>query len=166
MGMSMENWIVLKGRVQWITRAVAYLGMLLLIPMMLLISGEVVGRWLWNKPIPGSSEISEYLLAVFMLLGVAYTQQMKAHVRVSMLTSRLGPRFEPILEVFTTLLSLLIVAILCWQGWILGIEETAVSDMLRIPQWPFKLLVSVAGATLFLELLIDLVDTVRKIAGK
>lgn len=162
----MDAWAATKSRVQWITRAVAYLGMFLLIPMMLLITGEVVGRWGWNKPIPGSVEIAEYMLSVFILLGVAYTQQMKGHVRVAMLISRLGERPQLILEVFTTLLSLFIVAILAWQGWNLGVEEIAVSDMLRIPQWPFKLLVCVAGVSLFFELLIDLIDTLRKIAGK
>ena len=162
----MDAWTATKSRVQWVTRAVAYLGMFLLIPMMLLISGEVVGRWGWNKPIPGSVEIAEYMLSVFILLGVAYTQQMKGHVRVGMLVSRLGDRPRLVLEVFTTLLSLFIVAILAWQGLVLGAEEIAVSDMLRIPQWPFKLLVCVAGVSLFFELLIDLIDTVRKIAGK
>ncbi|MBW1713127.1 MAG: TRAP transporter small permease, partial [Deltaproteobacteria bacterium] len=50
-----------------------------------------------------------------------------------------------------------------WQGWVLGAHELAVSDMLRVPQWPFKLLVSVAGFFLCLEILIDLADSVGKL---
>jgi hypothetical protein len=35
--------------------------------------------------------------------------------------------------------------------------------MLRIPQYPFRLLVAVGGFLLWLELVIDLVDSVRKL---
>jgi hypothetical protein len=46
---------------------------------------------------------------------------------------------------------------------VVGMEERAVSDMLRVPQRPFKLLVSVAAFLLCLELLIDLFTTVKKL---
>ena len=134
----------------------SFLGMFMLLPLMLLTSAEVVGRAVWSRPIAGTLELSSYFLAVFVLLGVAYTQQAKAHVRVEMLTSRLSPRAAAGVEIVTLLLSLFIIAVLAWQGWVVGAEETAVSDMLRVPQRPFKLLVSLAGLFLFLELVVDL----------
>jgi hypothetical protein len=42
-----------------------------------------------------------------------------------------------------------------------GLEETAVSDMLRIAQRPFKLLVGVAALLLCLELVVDLATAFR-----
>jgi TRAP-type C4-dicarboxylate transport system permease small subunit len=151
---------------KWIQRAtlyVSYLGMILLVPMMLLTSADVVGRAAWSRPIYGTVELSSYMLAIFILLGVAYTHQVKGHVRVTMLLSRLPRRAALALDVFTILLSLFIVALLAWQGWVVGMEERAVSDMLRVPQRPFKLLVSVAAFLLWLELLIDLFTTVKKL---
>jgi TRAP-type C4-dicarboxylate transport system permease small subunit len=119
--------------------------MLLILPLMLLTSADVIGRAAWARPIPGIVELSSYMLDVFILLGLAYTQQVKGHVRVSMLTSRLPQRAQQSLEIVVTLLSLFIMVLLAWQGWVVGMEETAVSDMLRIPQRPFKLLVGVAA---------------------
>jgi len=142
--------------VQRINRWVCYLGMLLILPLMLLTSADVIGRAAWARPIPGIVELSSYMLDIFILLGLAYTQQVKGHVRVSMLTSRLPPRIQIFLEIFVTLLGLFIMALLAWQGWIVGMEETAVSDMLRIPQRPFKLLVGAAAFLLCLELVVDL----------
>jgi len=146
----------IKFWVQRINRWVCYFGMLLILPLMLLTSADVIGRAAWARPIPGIVELSSYMLDVFILLGLAYTQQVKGHVRVSMLTSRLPQRFQLSLEIVVTLLSLFIMVILAWQGWVVGMEETAVSDMLRIPQRPFKLLVGVAALLLCLELLVDL----------
>jgi len=160
----MNAYQVLKGLIQKVTKGVGYTGMFLLIPMMLLISTEVTTRFFWDRPIPGTLELSSYLLSIFVLLGIAYTQQAKGHVRVTMLTTRLPRRLRLILEMFTTILSLLIIAVLAWQGWVVGMEERAVSDMLRIPQLPFRLLVSVAGLLLALELFIDLIDAGMELA--
>jgi TRAP-type C4-dicarboxylate transport system permease small subunit len=137
--------------------------MVLLIPMMLLTASDIIGRAVWARPIPGAVELSSYMLAVFILLGVAYTHQVKGHVRVTMLVSRLPKRAGLLLDVITTLLSLFMISILAWQGWVVGIEERTVSDMLRIPQLPFRLLVSVAGLFLCLELLIDLWASVEEL---
>lgn len=152
-----------KKVIQRLTFYVCAVGMFLLIPMMLLTVGDVIVRATLARTIPGALEISEYMLAVFILLGLAYTQQIKGHVRVSFLTSRLPPRVQPAVEIVTTLLSLLIIFIVIWQGWVVGIHETTVSDMLRVPQAPFKLLVAVGGFLLFLELLLDLAVSTGKL---
>ena len=162
----MERLAVISRVIQLVTRFLCYIGMFLLIPMMLITAGDVIGRGVWAKPIPGTVELSSYMLAVFILLGVAYTHQVKGHVRVSMLVSRLPARAGDVLDVITTLLSLFIISILAWQGWVVGIEERTVSDMLRVPQLPFRLLVSIAACFLCLELLIDLVSSVKKMIGR
>jgi len=155
-----------KRAVQKITRILTYTGMFLLIPMMLLTSLEVVSRGLWSKPIPGTIELSGYMLSIFILLGLAYTHQVKGHVRVTMLTSRLPAPAALILELITTFFSMFIIAILCRQGWIEAIETSAVSDMLRISQLPFRMLIPLAAFFLLLELLFDAVDRVQMLVGR
>ena len=152
-----------KQIIQRATLALCFFGMFLLIPMMLLTTGDVIGRAVCARPIPGTVELSSYMLAVFILLGVAYTHQVKGHVRVSMLVSRLPKGAELALDLLTTLLSLFIIAVLGWQGWVVGIEERTVSDMLRIPQFPFRLMISVAAVFLCLELIIDLADSLGRL---
>ena len=134
-----------------------------IIPLMLLTTGDIIGRKFFSKTIPGTFEISEYILATFILLGAAYTQQVKGHVGVDFLTSRLSPRARIVCEMITTLLSMFIIGIVVWQGWAEGIIERAVSDQLRIPQYPFRLLVAVGGFLLWLELLIDLFNSIGKL---
>jgi TRAP-type C4-dicarboxylate transport system permease small subunit len=143
-----------------------FMGMFLAIPLMLLTVGDVMGRSFFNKPIPGTFELSEYMLAVIVLLGAGYTQQVKGHVGVDFLTSRFSPRVRAVLQAVTTLAGLLVIAIMVWQGYLEGIHEKAVSDQLRVPQWPFKLLVAAGGLLLWLELLLDFIASVQKIAWR
>ena len=152
----MERLHMVRKVIQRLTLSLCFVGMFLLIPMMLLTTGDVVVRAVWGRHIPGTVELSSYMLAAFILLGVAYTHQVKGHVRVSMLVSRLPERAGLILDLITTLLSLFIISILAYQGWEVGLEERTVSDILRIPQLPFRLLVAVAALFLWLELVIDL----------
>ena len=161
-----EVYSTAKRVVQRITRILTYAGMFLLIPMMLLTSAEVVSRGVWSRPIPGTIELSSYMMSIFILLGLAYTHQVKGHVRVTMLTSKLPAPAALVIEAITTLLSIFIIAVLCWQGWVEAAETRAVSDMLRISQLPFRMLIPLAAFFLVLELLFDLVDCGQRLVGR
>jgi TRAP-type C4-dicarboxylate transport system permease small subunit len=133
---------------------------------MIITAVDVLGRDLFNHPIPGTVELSQYMLSVFILLGFAYTQQVKAHVTVSIFTSRLPYHAQLLLRIITTLLILLVGCIIAWQGWVVGIEERTVSDILRVPQYPFRLFVAFAAFMLCLQLLIDLGDSLKRLGGR
>ncbi len=155
-----------KKGIRKVNRFIAGVGALFLIPLMIITAGDVVSRDVFNHPISGTVELSQYMLAVFILLGLAYAQQIKAHVAVSLITSRLPRYAQLILSIIATLLSLSISGILVWQGWVIGIGEKTVSDMLRVPQYPFRLIVAVAAFLMCLELVVDLGDSLTKLVGK
>ncbi len=159
-------WSKAQQAIQRINFFVCAGGMFLLIPLMLLTTSDVIGRNFFSKSIPGAYEISEYILATFILLGAAYTQQVKGHVGVDFLTSRLSPRIRTLSQIMATVLSLFIIAIVIWHGFLEGIREHTVSDLLRIPQYPFRLLVAMGGFLLWLELVIDLVRSIDGLRGK
>ena len=161
---SLMNWLVaIKKGIQRISFYLCAIGMFLLIPMMLLTTVDVIGRFLGMRPITGTVELSQYMLLVFLISGLAYTQQVKGHVRVNFFISRLALRTQALLNLMRTLLSLFISLILVWQGLSVGLENRTVSDMLRIPQTPFRLLIPVVAFLLCLELLIDLTDFIKKL---
>src|SRR4030067_3071053 len=105
-----------KTGIQKMNRFIAGVGAWFLIPLMIITAVDVVGRDVFNHPIPGTVELSQYLLAVFILLGFAYAHQVKAHVAVSIITSRLSQNAQFILNLITTLIGLFIFSILAWQG--------------------------------------------------
>lgn len=155
-----------KKGIQKVNRFIAGVGAWCLIPLMVITAVDVMSRDIFNRPIPGTVELSQYMLAVFILLGLAYTQQVKAHVAVSLFTSRLSNPVQLTFNIISILLCLFISLIIAWQGWVVGIGEKTVSDMLRVPQYPFRVLVAVAALLVCLELLIDLGDSLKKLVGR
>lgn len=151
-----------RNMVQKTTRALSYVGMAFIFPMMLLTSTDAAGRDIFSRPVRGAFEMSSLMLSIFILLGLAYAQQMKDHVRVTILIDRLPVRLSCTITIITTLLSMFIVAVMSWQGIVVALESSSVTDMLRISQFPFRLLVTLGGILLFLEFLFDLVDEARR----
>ena len=159
----MKNFNAFRRGIQRVNFYFCSVGMFLLIPMMLLTSFDVIGRSFDIRPMMGTVELSEYMLLVFLISGLAYTQQAKGHVRVTFFVSRLPLRLQMLLSMLTTFLSLCISAILAWQSFVAGLENHTVSDMLRIPQAPFRLLIPFAALLLCLEFLFDLTDSAKKL---
>ncbi len=149
--------------VQKITRGLCAGCMFILFLMMFLTTADVVGRAFWSHPIKGTLEISSYMLSVFVLAGMAYTQQVKGNVQVDFFVLRCPERLQHLLNALTTLLCLAVVGVIVWQGARDAWGETTVSDMLRIPQWPFKMLVPVGGVLLALEFIFDLSDSLKNV---
>jgi TRAP-type C4-dicarboxylate transport system permease small subunit len=159
----MEFWIRAKQVLQQTNILVCSIGMYMLIPMMFLTSADVMARVVFASPIIGSIELSEYMLSVFILLGLGYTEQKKGNVKVGFILEKFPPGFQAATDIFTTLLSLFIVFIIVRQGWLLAVKETTVSYMLRIPQTPFRMLVCIGGFLMGLELVIDLINACNKL---
>jgi TRAP-type C4-dicarboxylate transport system permease small subunit len=162
----MGTFKAIRSFVEWTIRFVATIGMVFVLPLMLITTADVVGRGFFNKPIAGTFELSEYMLAVIILLGAAYTQQVKGHVAVDFLTSRFSMKTQALCQMLVLFLSLFIVTILVWQGFNLGIEEKGVTDQLRIPRAPFKMLVGIGGCLLWLQLFFDFIDSITKVARR
>ncbi|MBP9561249.1 MAG: TRAP transporter small permease [Syntrophorhabdaceae bacterium] len=155
----------ISNAIKKVTRGVCFIGMFFAIPLMLITTVDAIGRDIFDKPFPGTIELSEYMLSIIILLGAAYTQQVKGHVGVDFFTKKLSVKARSAVGVITTLASMFIIAIVIWQGFVEGIHERTVSDMIRVPQRPFRLLVSVGGFLLWLELLLDLLTDIKILLG-
>lgn len=148
------------------TRGTAFVAMFLLIPMMFLSTADVTLRKFLTVTIPGTMELSSYMLALFILLGLSYTHQRRAHVKVTLLQDLFPAKVKAGVEICLNILSLVMLLVLIKEGWIIALEETTVSDMLRIPENPFRMALVVGCFTFALELLVDIAESLQKLRGK
>ena len=83
-----------KRIIQRVNILVCSIGMYLLIPMMIITTTDVMARAFLARPITSSIELSEYMLAVLILLGLGYTEQVKGNVKVGFVLEKFGPRIS------------------------------------------------------------------------
>ena len=151
-----------------LTRYSLYAGMGWVMVMMFLTTIDVAGRIFLSKPLPGGIELAEIMLAVFGLLGLAYTHQSGSNIRVTMLINALPARVAAGLDVLTHTLCLLVVGLLAYQGSVMGMEEMAAgttSDLLKIPHFPLYFLLSLTSILIGLEMLLMLFSAAKKLVG-
>ena len=139
----------------------------MLLVLMLLGAGDVIGRYLFNRPIMGTLEISEILLAGIVFFGWAYSQAVRGHVRVELFFERFSPRAQAVLDSTALLLMLAFVSLVAWQSALLAIERWEagrVMQSLNIPMAPFLLFVPLGAFFLCLELILQIIHRIPNIA--
>ena len=138
-------WGSLEKSIHFVVKLFATMGTLILFPMMLLTTFDVIGRNVFNCPIPGTYETSEFCLVVIVLFGIGYVQQRDAQVKVDMFIEMMPKNVQLVLEVIYTIIGLCFFALVVWQG-ILGtfnsIEQGETSTILNIPSYPFEFLIA------------------------
>ncbi len=162
--------IVIKTRklTETLSKFALFLGMGWVVVMMLLTTFDVAGRTFFSRPIPGSIELGEFMLAIFGVLGMAYTHFAGANVKVTMLTDILPSRLRNATECITSFLSLVIMAMLSWHGAVSAIEEMHVgttTDNLGLPTFPIYGLLSFGAGLLSLVILVRLMEHFLGIFG-
>jgi TRAP-type C4-dicarboxylate transport system permease small subunit len=138
----------------------------LLLVMLFLGTADVLGRYLFNRPLSGSQEIFEILLPGIVLLGWAYAQRLKVHVSVDLFFNRFQARFKAIVTLLITCLALAISILIVWQGLLLSISYFKMGRLIRninVPIFIPRLLVPLGAFTLFLVLIVDLYNDIKTI---
>ncbi len=72
------------------TKIGVYLASLLLVGLVCLILTEIAGRYFFDYSTMIADEYSGYLYLALVFLGLGYTFEQEGHIRISIITSRLG----------------------------------------------------------------------------
>ncbi len=133
-----------------------WIAMVVLLSLMLLTVGDVVGRYLVGiipgfAPVPGSFELTEFMLAIIVLTAIGYTQVRGEHISIDIFITKLSPKTQAIIDSITNFSSLVMFALVTWQTVKyaqLLYESHDVSAVLRLPVYPF-LIVAAIGCFMF-----------------
>jgi len=137
---------------------------LVVFTLMLLAVAQIIGRKVFNLPIPGFIDWVEQFMVVFAFLGVAYCQRLGGHIRMDILIGRIRGRPLWLAEVVGVLLMMVAVAALVYGSFLhferaLNIGDSTID--IALPTWPAKLMVPIALGLLWLRLLVQLIGYVR-----
>jgi len=134
--------------------------------MMFLTAADVTLRYVFNRPIPGSYELTEFLMAILVAFALAYTQVHKGHVSVDLVISRFPPRAQAVINTITIFFSLGIFAIITWRSIVYAGNvrlEGFVTSALDIPIYPFVYVVAFGSAILCLVLIYNLFEHLHQV---
>lgn len=135
------------------------LGGIIIFLLVFLATANALGRWLFDLPISGYIDWVEQSMAFMAFLGIAYTKREGGHIRMDMVVSHLHGRKLWLLELFSSLVMLLITCVLIygsslhfWRAYSLGDSSLDID----LPTWPAKLVVPFALTVLALRIMLQI----------
>lgn len=145
----------------WIGKTFAWCVLLLT----LLISWEVFSRYVLNKPHAWVLDAQIMLYGAMFMTAGAYTLSKNGHVRGDVLYGFFRPRTQALVDLVLYIVFFLpgIVA-LTWAGWVYAGESMAIREQTfsaePLPLYPFKFVIPLAGFTLLLQGIVEIVRCV------
>lgn len=151
--------------VEAVNRWIAALSAWSLLAMTLIVTYEVLSRYLFNRPTIWAWDLNTQLMLTLLMLGMAEVYRRDAHVRVDVLTAHLSRRGRALLDVICAPLLLAVALVIVWTGWSyfmdsFGRRETA-STLLGPPLYPVKFMLPLGGALLLLQGVVKLARDLR-----
>ncbi|MCA0961229.1 TRAP transporter small permease [Salipiger bermudensis] len=98
--------------------ALAVLGGVLLMALMGMTVTDVIGRYVFNAPLRGATELTELLLAAVVFLGLPAVALADEHVTVDLVTDRMPAAIKPWRGAATGLFSAVVLAVVAWRVWV------------------------------------------------
>lgn len=139
-------------RVALATRAGNGLGTLagvVLAGIMMITVVDVFGRYVLHRPLPGSSELTEVMMAILIYAGLPVVSERNAHIAVDMFGGATSPAFARARDLVVRLFCALLLGVVAWRLWVYGEQIRAsrdVTEYLKLPQAPFAFGMSVLAA--------------------
>lgn len=138
--------------------------------MMLLITVDVTGRYLFASPISGTLELTEFLMVFVVFFSLAYVQMRNRHIRVELLTQRFSQRTEHGVAVLTLLLAAVFFAFMAWESWLSALSSfryrEASEGLVQIPIYPPKFAIAFGSLMMVVQLLRNAVGRLRQLSFK
>ena len=128
----------------------------------LLIFGDVVGRGMFNRPIPGTKEIIQNSVVAITFLQLPLAIYSGSMLRTSVFADAVPPVFRRILRSLGALLGLVFFIGLIWSTYPSFLDAYRIGEYegegaLRVPTWPVRggvLVMSVFGAWAYLSMIL------------
>ncbi len=112
----------------------------ILLAMMLLTFVDVVGRYVFNRPVRGAFEVTELMLVVLIFAGLPLVSYANEHALMDFIDRLLGARAQRLLERLVQVLCAVVMLLLAWLVWLKADRIWAyrdATDVLRIVYGPF-----------------------------
>ena len=128
--------------IKQITEVFNVIAVAALVAMLLLVCANVVMRYIFKNPIPGTYELTQSLM-ICLTPCIAVTIMAKQNVWVDVCTAKFGRIGQLIVDLITLPLSVGIIGVMSWQGFnmiLKSISKGTYSSIMnfRLPEWPFR----------------------------
>jgi TRAP-type C4-dicarboxylate transport system permease small subunit len=145
----------------------SWLSVVVLILMRLFIVVDVIGRYLFLRPITGSIDFVILMMVIVVFPCFAHVTVLKRHVRTDIIFDTLSERGRGVIDIINSICSIFIIGLITWQ---LGARVVSIiqnppgitTEYFQWPHFPFIALAALGCGLMTLVLIIWLIHSINK----
>lgn len=159
----------MKKLIHILSSGLHYVAQLILIAMMLMITFDVLGRWLFDFPVKGTYDFTQSGLSMVIFLGLAYTHQLKEHISIDFLVEKLP---QAVQNIFDSAINFLIAGLMSllafhlWENSQRLYHSNTVTGDLNLPIYMFAILAAIGTAVFALTAAMNAIIYAQKVVKK
>lgn len=135
--------------------------------MMLHVTAEAIGKYVFSVPMPATQEtVQFYYMVALVFLPIAYIARGEGHICVELFTQNMGQKSRAWLNVFVGILTLAWVALIAWYSGEEAITTTLDGELQETGNgflivWPGRWFIPLGCAVMALSVAVQLIQDIR-----
>lgn len=159
----MTSWAHREEQLKAITRWIAMIGLVCLVFLTVATIADVLGRWLFNKPIDGVYDLYKLVIAVVVGSFFPVTLAERHHISITFLGGMAGARVNAWLNNFANVALLGFLIVMSWQLVLYVVEVRDAGETTWILQWSVAPWWGVTTACIILCIPVQLFITIKDV---
>ncbi len=137
-----------------------------LLVLMMLQVANMIGRYFFNSPLQGTTDLGSFMLLVIAALGLGWAALERRHIQVGLVMDLLPKRVQLVTDTIMLTICCAVAAFVSYVNILAGITWPArTSSVLNIPWAPFRYILGGGFAVLAVCALITLIENFRNLGG-
>jgi TRAP-type mannitol/chloroaromatic compound transport system permease small subunit len=164
-------WMVIRA-IEWLTKIFGYLGAWIIAPLVISMVYEVISRKFFAAPTFWAYEVSYMLMGACFMFGIAYTLQMRRHIRVDFFYDNVSLKQQSLIDLvgFSCLVLPASVLLLygLWDYLVYAYEHQEVSgeSAWNPVVWPFRTSFVIGFSLLLLQTIAEILKCILVLMGQ
>ncbi|MBC8239237.1 MAG: TRAP transporter small permease [Alphaproteobacteria bacterium] len=139
-----------------------YCSVVIIICVMFWVVAEVIGRYVFNSPLPGHLEGAELLLPMIVFFGVSYVQARDGHVGMTFVVDALPKKVRRVTDILSLIVSALTCAALAYFAsknvWLAWIYDDVTMSPPYWPVWPSAAVIPLGYGMLAVRMVLQILQ--------
>lgn len=139
-------------------RLLTHVGSIALALLMFVTVADVIGRYFFNRPLPGTFELTEMLMVFIVFLALGLAQHHNEHISLDLAYNYFPSRLKKGTDLIVDLVNLVVVAAITWQLYdysVRMLDGNYTTAVLQLPIHPFVIAAVTGAASYALAIISD-----------
>lgn len=126
---------------------------------------DISGRYLFNKPLPGTIELTELALVVIVYLTLGYAEHFGEHIVIDTVYKIMPKGVRYVLFILASIISFISILLMSWQLYVYAgrmLSGGYKTGVLGIPYYPIVIIASIGSLSFGLAIISNMVKFISK----